>query len=209
MGIYAREWQIFKKDYLSSFLWVLGISLGLTLFLFVVLIQNPDIARMYWEEIRQKISEQVEFFGGNLEQLKPERIFLVILMNNLSVSLLILILGLVPIVILPPYPIISTFLSVGVLLAYFHIVGGNALDALIKGILPHGMIELTGMLFTSSLGIYLSKSIAKKLFSKHRHEIELKLVFIQTARSFILVSVPLIVLAAAIEGFITPLFLKY
>jgi stage II sporulation protein M len=206
--LYRREWENFKRDYMRSFLWVLFLSLGFTILTYFSLVNYPEMAQKYMGQLRDQIDFQAESLGEDLDQVRNNSdLFILIIKNNIVVSLIMFALSFIPVVILPPYLVLSTFSSVGVALAYIKSKGGDPIIALLTSILPHGVLEISAMLFTSSIGIYMSLAIAKKIFSKKRQEIHLKGIFVQALRSFLLVSIPLIVLAAVIEGFITPLFI--
>jgi stage II sporulation protein M len=207
--LYIREWQHFKRDYLRAFLWIFFICLGFTLLVYFTLVNYPDLAKRYMEQLRDQIDSQAELLGGDLDAVTSHfDLFLIIIKNNLLVSFVMFVLSFIPVVILPPYVVLSTFTSVGIALAFVKSAGGNPILTLLTTILPHGITEIVSMLFTASIGVFLSLTVAKKIFSRKRNEINMKAVIAQVFRSFALVSVPLIILSAIIEGFITPVIIK-
>lgn len=207
ISIYKREWQLFRQYYARLFLWVLAICLVSAVLTYAMLVSNPEVATETMQMLSEQLQRQAESFGGALDGSNSE-LFLFILKNNLYVSTLVFVLGFIPVVILPLFSPFISILSIGVMLAGFQVLGENPLQALILGILPHGVVEIIAIVLAGSLGSHMSLQIAKKIFSPHRHEILLLATIGRAARTFGLVVVPLIVLAAFIEGFVTPVLLN-
>ena len=82
----------------------------------------------------------------------------------------------------------------------------NGLAIYFISVFPHDIFEELGTCYCASLGIFMCIESSKKISQKWRgHSVSLIQVGKQILRSYILVIVPLYLIAAIIEGFITPL----
>lgn len=206
LQLYKNEWKHFKEGYARIFFWILIISLGFSVFSYFVLVSQPDVALKTMELVGQQIERQAEMFGGSLGDRHGE-LFWFIAKNNLYVTGLIFLVGFIPLVILPVFYAFVTFLSIGVLLAGIHVTGNSPLKALVFGILPHGIVEILALVLAASIAVFMSLQLFKKIFSRNRGDIRLGAVIWQSIRSYLLIVVPLIVIAALVEGFITPMLI--
>lgn len=205
--IYHTELQRFKHDYARIFIWVIGICTGLTMIWYMTLVNDPERATALMGQLSEQISRQADMFGGRLDGSYLS-LFLFILMNNLYVTGLILFVGFLPFVVLPFFYSFTTFLSLGTVLAAVKLKGESPLMVFLTGILPHGFVEIVAMILASSIAIFMSLHIFKKIFSAKRKELHLRLLIWQAVRSYLLLVVPLVFLAALIEGFITPMIIQ-
>jgi stage II sporulation protein M len=67
-------------------------------------------------------------------------------------------------------------------------------------ILPHGIFEIPGFIIAGALGIMLSQSLVNEYYGAGDAASEARLL----ARHFMLLVIPLILIAAMVEAFITP-----
>jgi stage II sporulation protein M len=135
--------------------------------------------------------------------------------------------GVIPFLFLP---ILDPLLNGGVLGLLVSVTKHQGLDVprlVLTKILPHGVFELTAVLYATSLGLYLSAGLGKKAVAAwnkrknrppavsdpanilesfaDRAEAEPESLTRNVVRSFVLVVLPLLLIAAFIEGFITPI----
>ncbi|MCX6572302.1 MAG: stage II sporulation protein M [Candidatus Aminicenantes bacterium] len=149
-------------------------------------------------------------------QGSPLVLALTLFYHNARASVVAIAAGVVPFLFLP---ILDPLLNGGVLGLLVSVTKHQGLDVprlVLTKILPHGVFELTAVLYTTSLGLYLSAGMGKKAVAAwHQRrngqqpqppaavdptESLARNVF----RSFLLVVLPLLLVAAFIEGFITP-----
>ncbi|MBS3071536.1 stage II sporulation protein M [Candidatus Pacearchaeota archaeon] len=142
------------------------------------------------------LSDQLKFIDKILEQiidktvgLNTTELIFFILQNNFQSALFGLVLGIA----LGILPIINA-LTNGVLLGYvlertYPILGASVLFRLI----PHGVFELPAIFISLGLGLKLGLG----LFHSSK---ELKRRFFQSLNTFLMVIVPLLIIAAIIEG---------
>jgi stage II sporulation protein M len=153
---------------------------------------------------------------------QPLILALTIFYHNTWASLVAVAAGIVPLVC---FPILDPLLNgavIGLLASLAKHQGLNVPLLFLKGIAPHGVFELTAVLYATSAGIYLSLTLWEHIragLARAREdgkgadgttEIGLKCksplvcCLVSVARSFLLVVLPLLVIAAFIEAFITP-----
>lgn len=73
-------------------------------------------------------------------------------------------------------------------------------------ILPHGVIEIPAILLANSYGVWLGKQFYGKLRGR---SISMKTSFLAVFRKYLRIVVPLLLLAAMVEAFITPLVITF
>lgn len=178
---YKKSWDYLKDS--KKFLWiVLGIFLA---FVLIGLFVPPS------EAISQKIFEFIEEILVKTEGMSQSQLISFILFNNIQASFIGMIFG----IFLGIFPIISTIVN-GYLLGFvFSLIIQNEGISSLWRILPHGIFELPAMFISFALGIRIGVSI----FNKKKFG-DLKENLFSSLKTFILIVVPLLVLAALIEG---------
>ncbi|XOS92607.1 stage II sporulation protein M [Brevibacillus laterosporus] len=66
---------------------------------------------------------------------------------------------------------------------------------------------MIAIFLSGSVGIFLSLTVFRRLFSRNRHHYSVKKAIIQSLKTYILVILPLVLLAALIEGYVTPILI--
>lgn len=149
-------------------------------------------------------------------EASPPLMALSLFYHNARASAVAVAAGLVPFVFLP---ILDPVLNGGVLGLLVSITKHQGLNVpwlILTQILPHGVFELTAALYATSVGLYLSAAMgrrvrAARLEKRGRPQApslspgDLERPGRNVLRSFVLVVLPLLLVAAFIEGFITPL----
>lgn len=125
-----------------------------------------------------------------------------LLKNNLVAAAVAVFTGLIPFLYLP---VISTLLN-GFLIGAIMRVASSGMGAAVKlflvGIVPHGIFELTALIFAMGIGITLCHNISKAILRKEHQPIGR---LIQSAvYLYVTVIVPMLIAAAFIETYITP-----
>jgi stage II sporulation protein M len=203
--LYKEEFNKFKDRYKIPFIIGLSFVLIISVLVFFVLIHYHQIA----EQATKEVIDSMEKKGiPEPEKDNNNAVFWGILLNNLGVTLLTVSLGIVPFIIFPVIVPFATCVAVSVLLAFAHIKGMDAFSLFVRGILPHGVTELTAMFYAMSIGFYVSFKTTSKIFSSNRKNIMWRKEVISGLKSYFVFVVPLILLSAIIEAYITPLLLK-
>ena len=83
---------------------------------------------------------------------------------------------------------------------------GLPIGTMIAGILPHGIFEIPALIMAISLGIYVCKGITMRILKKREGSLREDLA--DAGRFLALIILPLIITAAVIEAYITPLVIE-
>ena len=181
-----------KKEYQNSlnflkeskkFIWiVLGLFLAFALIGFFIPV--PDV-------ISKQIFEFIKEILGKTENMSQGQLIKFIFLNNIQSSFLGMVFG----VFLGIFPVISTIAN-GYLLGFVanFAIQENGIFSLWR-ILPHGIFELPAVFISFALGLRIGASIfSKKKFRKFNET------FISCLKIFVLIIIPLLIIAAIIEG---------
>ncbi len=158
---------------------------------------------------------QVESKTG--EDNFPIKNSLALFNNNIQVPIQILFLAIIPIPFLYTIVLVSNGITIGLVFYIYQTVQlstqkGDPLSAMIlKGFLPHAVIELLGFIIATALAFRINQWIVKRIihfFQKKKEErYSFKQLVMYTAFVSFGIILPLIILAALIEGYVTPLLL--
>jgi stage II sporulation protein M len=161
----------------------------------------------------------------------PLVLALTLFWHNTRVTVLWLLAGIIPYLFLPA---LDTLVNGGVLGLLVSIAKHQHLPVprlIVTQILPHGVFELAGILYATSVGLYLSGTMARKVraarrkkraaagsvsvapgadrfletYAERKEAAALASPARNVVRSFFLVVLPLLFVAAMIEGLVTPL----
>lgn len=176
----------------------------------------------------------LEFVVKSLEDIpidgNPLHMALDLFYHNARASFMAITAGIVPFLSLP---ILDPFFNggvLGLLVSVSKHQGLNVPVLILTQILPHGIFELPAVLYATSVGLFLSRGLGRKAVTAwrkrgsrkrdqpppaeglvsflgtypERSEAEDESLFGNTVRSFVLVVLPLLLVAALIEGLVTP-----
>ena len=178
---YKKSWNYLKES--KKFIWIV-IGLFLTFVLIGFFIPVPEI-------ISKQILEFIKEILGKTESMSQGQLIKFILLNNIQSSFLGMVFG----VFLGIFPVISTIAN-GYLLGFVanFAIQENGIFSLWR-ILPHGIFELPAVFISFALGLRIGASIfSKKKFRKFNET------FISCLKIFVLIIIPLLIIAAIIEG---------
>lgn len=198
--IYSEQWRVFKESYWKLFVGVFLLFIVSSVGVFFFLKSNSELVETLMKEVLSAF-EDSELLDPNMSGWQ---LALGLFWNNASVCLLLVATGFIPIF-LPAIGIVTVNGGViGVLFAYISILGQSVAATFFAGILPHGIFEIPAIILAGSLAIYLSVGIFKKI---EDNGFSYKQVVGNTAKSFVFLCVPLLMVAALIEAFITPMII--
>ena len=152
------------------------------------------------EETKEIVEKLKELFASG-EKMTDFQIFLFILENNVIKLFTVLLLGIFAGII----PLFTSFAN-GMILGIFGCLVSESLSwsFFFVGILPHGIIEIPVLILSTAVGMRIGKVALWQLFGG---EIGIKKELAKAIKFYIIVLVPLLILAAAIEAFITTILL--
>ncbi len=144
----------------------------------------------------------LEELAGLISSLPQVAVFLLILAKNISVVVFSLIFS--PLFLL--VPVLALVLNGGILgLVSILVTRENSLIYLLSGLLPHGIFEIPALIMAEAVAFSFGTAVLLAVFSRERRQ---RLIpnLKQNSRRLQIVLV-LLVIAAAIETWITPLLL--
>lgn len=145
--------------------------------------------------------------------------------HNARVVFFDIALGLIPLLFLPLLKMMKMCSFLGIMSSWVHMNGYNVLNEIALRILPHGIIELPAAVYSYCLGIMMCFKISKKLLSpfnpfpwkakespifgeKQKAREPLSSFIFHCFKSWLLIILPLVFIAALIEAFITAMHFK-
>ncbi len=161
---------------------------------FAVSVQNPELAGRAFDSLRQSY-ESKGFFNAS----SNFDLFILIFLNNIAAAFFSLAAGVIPFFFLSALAVIANGFFLGVIGAVV-LAQGKGVSTVILSLLPHGIVELPAFFYASSLGIYLMQNISRKIIGR---PVKLRAVFKNSLRSFIVIVLPLLLLAAFLEAYVT------
>lgn len=158
------------------------------------------------QEIIKAFTESVESKGilSDTGDIKVVALFL----NNWKASAIAVILGFVPFLFLPAFVLLTNCVITGGVFAAMGGSGKALLLSIATGILPHGIFEIPALCISIAAGIQLCRFICCKIFDKGKlNGVRAGVFFKNTAKVFLLVVTPMLIAAAVIETYITPVLM--
>lgn len=194
MRSFVRE-QLGKMPWIMGILFVVCDAAG-----YVVFALNPSITKELMETISEMFAQagvvdesgSVSFFG--------------ILLNNWFAMLFSVLYGFLPFVFLPVLSVVSNGLLIGAVAA-FYTISGASLTLFFAGIVPHGIFEIPALLLSVSMGVALCRNLVR-LITRSPRAVPLVEFFTGLLQTMLLLIFPLILVAAAVEAFVTPAILQ-
>lgn len=182
-----------KNKELKPYIWTI------TALFFGFILRGYLTANQYPEESEKIISGIIADFNF-LEKINPFLLFIFIFLNNSIKTLLVILLGFL-FGIAPLFFIIFNGFIIGIITAI--IAKDSGIINVLAGTLPHGILEIPAAILASAYGLWLGV----KFYNKLRKKDSFKKYFIFALKKYIKIIVPMLLGAAFIEAFITPLFI--
>lgn len=126
-----------------------------------------------------------------------------LMMNNWRAMLISAAYGFVPFVFLPLVSLFSNGALLGIMAGYYQ-TAGLPMSAYLAGILPHGVFELSALVLSIACGTCLCKNMCYMVLGSPRR-VPLVELLSDLLRVLLLIVMPLTVIAAFVECYVTPL----
>lgn len=177
---YSKSWNYIKES--KKFIWIIVIIFFASVMLGFIF--QPS-------EIVELILNYIEEVLAKTEGMSSLDMILFIFFNNLKVGFLGLIYGFA----LGVFPVLSIFIN-GYVVGYvsYYSVSSSGLGSLLS-LLPHGIFELPAIFISFGMGL----KFGTFLFKEDRIK-SFESFFINSLRVFVFVVLPLLIIAAVIEG---------
>ena len=178
------------------------VFVGLVLLLcgYAVTMAKPELADRYIDFFVNTVALE------DLVQLSGFSLMWEILLNNLSAAFTAVLWGAIPFLYLPTFSLALNFFLVGVMGAYSMQIG-LSLGFYLIGILPHGIFEFPALIFACAAGLTLCRSITNRM--RRREDMIIPDAITGCVSVYWLLLLPLLILAALVEVFITPTLLGF
>lgn len=125
--------------------------------------------------------------------------------NNWSAAFLSILYGFLPFVFLPLFPLLLNGGMLGVMAAWYELAG-QSMGLFLVGILPHGVFELPAICMACALGLRLCLLLCRKLL-RRKTECSVTQYLADALRCALLLILPLLLLAAVVEAYLTPVLM--
>lgn len=197
INLYQNEWRLFKESYWKSFVVYFILFVGSGILSYFLFLGRERELTYFMEEIMNMFDDKGLFKPG----ITSFTLALLLLKNNATASFIIYVTGLFPIFIPAVLIIVANGALIGIVFSALKTSGEGILLPLLTAIVPHGIFEIPAVVLSASLSFYVSVGIIKKLMDS---EFSLRTCLINSLKTFLLVVLPLLVIAAVVEAFITP-----
>lgn len=195
-GLYGDILLSLRDD--LAYLGSLRVYIGLSVFLFALTTVMGYYTAAYLPEVAAEYSSQLEMLKWILDQ-PPVLIMIIIFLKNFLACTVSVLLGL-GLALMPLMVVTSNGFLLGIV--SYSVLQKEGLLYLAAGILPHGVIELPVVLLCIAVGFRLGYLVALSILGEKANLAKETSIAV---RLLILRFMPLLLLAASIETFITPL----
>ena len=156
----------------------------------------PEVAASMLNSFMEQVQE-----AGVIDESGNMSVF-ALLTNNWTAMLLAALYGLIPFLFLPVFSLLANGAILGMMAVVF-CAQGMPLAAYFAGILPHGIFELPALALSVACGFCLCKNMCRIVTSSSQR-VPLVELASDLLRVLLLVVLPLTVLAAVMERYVTP-----
>lgn len=188
-------WQFYRETFGEALLMTAAAFLIICLLGFGVSLFSRSIPELVLNYFTQMVQD------GNIITDDGIIHFGALLINNLRAAAISVLYGFIPFIYLTALAVGMNALIIGVLAAYY-VNSGTSLLIFFAGILPHGVFELPALLIAFALGLLLCRRTTQ--YVRKNTKGMMKPLLCNIARSFVMHVLPLLVMAAVAETYITP-----
>lgn len=200
VNFYKEQWHLFREAYWRYFLSIFVLFIASGMLVYFILAENEALVETLMNQVLAGFEEK--------ELLDPEmmghELAMGLFLNNTFACLLIFLSGFIPIFLPTVGIVVMNGAIIGVLYAYLKMMDQPAFMSMIVGVLPHGIFEIPAIILAGAVAFTVSVGFYKKLGNS---SFPFWNVIKNSIKTFVFVCIPLLILAAIIEAFITPLLL--
>ena len=172
----------------------------LTLLGFAVSLIKPELA----QGVLDRFTVQIEQLGLT-NDVPQSQMMATLFFNNVIASLLSMLYGLIPFLPLSALALGMNALMLGAFAAIYQ-QQGIGLGVYVLGVLPHGIFELSALILSCALGLLICRTGTERILKKSDTPFFRRV--LDCIRVFLTFSVPLLLVAALIETYVTPALLN-
>lgn len=174
---------------------------------FILLVLLTTIMFYYNQDTAKEII--MSFLEANADMINESGDVLMtsLIINNVTASMISIIIGFVPFLFVPIFSLVINSVMIGATLGFTTIASSTSVfKILMLGIMPHGIFELPALFISMSMGVYLCNKISRKILGKEKESIIE--VIKNIVKTFIIIVIPLLILAGIVEAYITPILIS-
>lgn len=183
----------------------------MSIYVGVAFILLSAASAIYFSINMDSAESMVSSYAAGVEEMMTEEgtpSFFGVVFNNLFACAVTIGFGIVPFIFLPILSLISNATLIGALIGLGSATGTlSPLKMIFIGLLPHGLFELPAIFLSMAMGIYLCQTLTRKILRRSKEE-KLMDVINGLAKTFVLVVIPLLIVASAVESTITPMLIN-
>lgn len=166
------------------------------------ILNNPELQNELMNYIRDNVVGDISLDGGMITAADLFR-------NNILACLVTVVIGLVPFLFLPVVSLFMNAAVLGVLGAVYQYRGMSVAGMYLFGIMPHGLFEFPALLISMAMGIHLCYCLVKRICEGRYNRGIVAKALANCLRTYMLLIVPLLVVAALIEANLTPILAEH
>lgn len=185
-----REFAPVLRNCIDAF-WILCVIFA------VAAVLLPDFSRDYLALLQQVFAE-----SGLLEESGASMVGL-LLRNNIRATILTVIYGFLPFLFYPAMTLGSNAMTIAVMGVVYVQEGYYTPAAFLAGILPHGIFEIPAMLIACAVGLCHCRLVTG-LIRRRAQTTPPRVQLVSLAWVYAALTLPLLVIAALVETFLTP-----
>lgn len=186
-----REFRPMLRTCFEAFFILCGIFAASTLLF-------PDFASSYIKLVEELVT-QLGIESGET----PWDLFLLISSNNLRVTVNTVFYGYVPFLYYPALTLGSNAMTLMVMGIHYVQEGLMTPAAFFAGILPHGIFEIPALIIACAVGLCNCRFVTRMVLKKPQQP-EPRVQLVALSRIYVYIVIPLLLIAAAVESFVTP-----
>lgn len=206
MSFFSAQWEEFRTFWRGSgFAAELRRSAAAAVLLalvgFGVCMALPDLLRWIMNLVQEYFSSlNLTDSAGNISAMA-------LFSNNARACAFAMLYGMIPYAYLSALPLGVNFLLLGAMASYY-VSNGQSLTGYAAALLPHGIFELPALVLSFAMGLYCCTQMTRRC-RKDETAPRAADCIAQMSRLFALLIVPLLLAAALMEAYVTPLVASY
>jgi len=134
------------------------------------------------------------------------QLFSILLSNNFTAAFSSMACGVVPFLYFPAFSLGTNALMIGLFAAYYQNTGFG-LASYFAGIVPHGIFEMSALCISCACGLWICENLTGRL-RKEENTVPFKQSIHDSFAVFFRLVILLLIVAAAIETFVTPIVME-
>lgn len=190
--------DFFRQELIKPSLFVFIFFIIIIVVSWLILLMNTDMmngAMNYLVEMMRGV--------GNDGVVSAWDLFL----NNTRACIIAIAIGFIPFFFLGMYSLTINASIIGVIGSFYQ-VNHLSMILLVVGLMPHGIFEFPAIFISLAISLKTSLLMSKRIVGK-LEVLDLKQHFFNVLRVFIIIVIPLLIMAACIEAYITPICMSW